>query len=76
MTNTPANQSIDEIIASAIRNRDRVDAVQSIKRLITEARVEELERIEIGGDNIWTVDKGEDMAMLISERIKELREGK
>ncbi len=37
------------------------------------ARIDELEKIEIGGDNIWTVDSGKDMAMLISERISELK---
>lgn len=37
-----------------------------------QARIDELQRIEIGGDKIWTVDSGEDMAMLLSERIAQI----
>ena len=43
------------------------------KRVALEARMDELKKIEIGGDNIWTVDNGTDTAMLIKERITELK---
>ena len=43
------------------------------KRVELEARLDELAKIEIGGDNIWTVDSGTDTAMLIEERIAELK---
>ena len=43
------------------------------KRVALEARLDELAKIEIGGDNIWTVDSGTDTAMLIEERIAELK---
>ena len=43
------------------------------KRVELEARIDELKKIEIGGDNIWTVDSGTDTAMLIEERIAELK---
>ena len=43
------------------------------KRVALEARIDELKKIEIGGDNIWTVDSGTDTAMLIEERIAELK---
>ena len=38
-----------------------------------DGRMDELKKIEIGGDNIWTVDSGTDTAMLIDERIAELK---
>ena len=52
-----------------------------VMRLITkygdkrelDGRMDELKKIEIGGDNIWTVDSGTDTAMLIKERIAELK---
>ena len=43
------------------------------KRVALEARINELKKIEIGGDNIWTVNSGTDTAMLIEERIAELK---
>ena len=43
------------------------------KRVALEARIDELKKIEIGGDNIWTVNSGTDTAMLIEERIAELK---
>ena len=43
------------------------------KRGALEARIDELKKIEIGGDNIWTVNSGTDTAMLIEERIAELK---
>ena len=43
------------------------------KRVMLEARIDELKKIEIGGDNIWTVNSGTDTAMLIEERIAELK---
>lgn len=43
------------------------------KRVALEARINELEKIEINGDNIWTVDNDTDTAMLIKERIAELK---
>ena len=44
------------------------------KRVALEARIDELKKIEIGGDKIWTVDSGTDTAMLIEERIAELKQ--
>lgn len=43
------------------------------KRVALEARIDELAKIEIGGDKIWTVYSGTDTAMLIEERIAELK---
>ena len=43
------------------------------KRVALEARIDELKKIEIGGDKIWTVDSGTDTAMLIEERIAGLK---
>ncbi len=55
-----------------------IDAIKQLiiadrKRVALEARINELEKIEIGGDNIWTVDSGTDTAMLIEERIAGLK---
>lgn len=54
----------------------KIEAKQQLlalkKKWQDEARIDELKRIEIGGDNIWTVDKGTDTAMLISELINQL----
>jgi hypothetical protein len=50
-----------------------VHAVRDVEREKLKGQITELKRIEIGGDKIWTVDKGTDTAMLISERISELQ---
>ena len=61
---TPAAERVDHIMHLIKQHREAY---------AIEARIDELEKIEIGGDNIWTVDSGTDTAMLIEERIAELK---
>ena len=56
--------AVDDVMQLIIADR---------KRVALAARIDELKKIEIGGDNIWTVNSGTDTAMLIEERIAELK---
>lgn len=85
MTPTEQDKELREIIwyelGDGLNATDVDEAVKSIKNYFTadrervelEARINELEKIEINGDNIWTVDNSTDTAMLIGERIAELK---
>ena len=71
------NQSEDGSIDISDQRAMRDEILELItadrKRVALEARLDELKKIEIGGDKIWTVDSGTDTAMLIEERIAELK---
>ena len=64
LPNSFGNSELEAIMQLIIADR---------KRVALEARIDELKKIEIGGDNIWTVNSGTDTAMLIEERIAELK---
>ena len=88
MTPTEQDKELREAILLEFKNVHRLapadyteNCTNIVMRLITkygdkrelDGRMDELKKIEIGGDNIWTVDSGTDTAMLIDERIAELK---
>ena len=77
-------EAIIKIVESEYKSPNYIPAVERIdhimklitadrKRVALEARIDEIKKIEIGGDKIWTVDSGTDTAMLIEEHIAELK---
>lgn len=62
--------SLDDSVPLTILSDKEVKTLLAlITQQCNQARIDELNRIEIGGDRIWTLDDEDETAMIISERI-------